>query len=195
MLMARLLILGRQGSGKGTQCARLAAHYGIPHISTGEILRAAVAEGTELGREAKAIMDAGDLVPDRIMLDIIRERLAQPDAGHGFLLDGFPRTAAQDSGLAEILGDEGLDLAVNLEVPDDVVVERMLARGRADDTEEAIRTRLDLYEAETAPLLERYRREGILATVDGVGSEDEVFDRLVEVIDTHRAVGLSSGST
>jgi len=193
--MARLLILGRQGSGKGTQCARLADHYGIPHISTGEILRAAVAEGTELGREAKAIMDAGDLVPDRIMLDIIRERLAQPDAAGGFLLDGFPRTAAQASGLAEILGDEGLDLAVNLEVPDDVVVERMLARGRADDTEEAIRTRLDLYEAETAPLLKRYRDDAILATVDGVGSEDEVFGRLVEVIDTHRAVGLSSGSS
>jgi len=193
--MARLLILGRQGSGKGTQCARLADHYGIPHISTGEILRAAVAEGTELGREAKAIMDAGDLVPDRIMLDIIRERLAQPDAAGGFLLDGFPRTAAQASDLAEILGDEGLDLAVNLEVPDDVVVERMLARGRADDTEEAIRTRLDLYEAETAPLLKRYRDDAILATVDGVGSEDEVFGRLVEVIDTHRAVGLSSGSS
>src|SRR5262245_54540194 len=118
--MARLLILGRQGSGKGTQCARLAEHYAIPHISTGEILRAAVAEGTDLGREAQAIMDAGDLVPDRIMLDIIRERLAQPDAAGGFLLDGFPRTAAQDTGLAEILGDEGLDLAVNLEVPDGV---------------------------------------------------------------------------
>jgi adenylate kinase len=97
--------------------------------------------------------------------------------------------------LAEILGDEGLDLAVNLEVPDEVVIERMLARGRTDDTEEAIRTRLDLYEAETAPLLERYRDDAILATVDGVGSEDEVFGRLVEVIDTHRAVGLSSGST
>jgi adenylate kinase len=192
--MARLLILGRQGSGKGTQCARLAAHYAVPHISTGDILRAAVAEGTELGREAKAIMDAGDLVPDRIMLDIIRERLARPDASAGFLLDGFPRTAAQASGLAEILGDQGLDLAINLEVPDDVVIERMLARGRADDTEEAIRTRLDLYEAETAPLLQRYGDEGILKTVDGVGTEDEVFERLVAVIDTDRAIGLSSGS-
>jgi adenylate kinase len=185
--MPRLLILGRQGSGKGTQCVRLADHYDVPHISTGDILRAAVDAGTEFGRKAKEIMEAGDLVPDDIMLGIIRDRLGEPDAARGFLLDGFPRTAAQAEGLDELLSSLGtsLDLAVNLDVDTEIVVERMLARGRADDTEEAIRQRLNLYEQQTAPLLDRYRDAQILVTIDGVGSEDEVFDRLRTVIDGH----------
>lgn len=185
--MPRLLILGRQGSGKGTQCVRLAEHYGVPHISTGDILRAAVDAGTELGQKAREILDAGDLVPDDIMLGIIRDRLAEPDAEAGFILDGFPRTAAQAEGLAELLASLGrtLDLAVNLDVDTEVVVERMLARGRADDTEDAIRQRLSLYEEQTAPLLGRYRDEQILVTVDGVGTTDEVFARLLAVIDAH----------
>jgi adenylate kinase len=180
--MPRLVMLGRQGSGKGTQCERLAEHCAIPHISTGEILRAAVAAQTDLGQRAKATMDAGDLVPDEIMLGIIEERLAQRDAANGFLLDGFPRTDAQAQGLDELLGEDRLGLVVNLDVPDEVVIERMLARGRADDTEEAIRRRLALYEEETAPLLEWYRRQGLLATVDGVGTPDEVFARLEDVV-------------
>jgi len=181
--MPRLVILGRQGSGKGTQSARLAERYGVPHISTGDILRVAVAEQTDLGQRAMAIMDAGDLVPDEIMLGIIEERLAAPDAARGFVLDGFPRTDAQAQGLAALLGTEGLDLAVDLAVPDEVVIERMLARGRADDTEEAIQRRLDLYEEQTAPLLEWYSNQDLLVTVDGVGTPDEVFGRLAEVID------------
>ena len=185
--MPRLLILGRQGSGKGTQCVRLSEHYGVPHISTGDILREAVSAGTDFGLRAAKIMEAGDLVPDDVMLGIIRDRLAEPDARAGFLLDGFPRTSAQADGLAELLGSLGraLDLAVNIDVDTEVVVERMLARGRADDTEEAIRQRLNLYEEQTAPLLERYRDEGILVTVDGVGTEEEVFARLLATVDAH----------
>jgi len=181
--MPRLVILGRQGSGKGTQSARLAERYGVPHVSTGDILRTAVAEQTELGQRAKATMDAGDLVPDEIMLGIIEARLAAPDAMAGFVLDGFPRTDAQAKGLAGLLGAEGLDLAIDLAVPDEVVIERMLGRGRADDTEEAIRRRLDLYEEQTAPLLDWFAGQDLLVAVDGVGTPDEVFARLVEVID------------
>ena len=158
--MARLVILGRQGSGKGTQCSRLADYYGVPHISTGDILRAAVEAGTELGRQAKAVMDAGDLVSDDIMLGIIDARLREEDAAKGFILDGFPRTAAQAEGLAAMLEPDGVDLAVDLEVPDEVVIERMLSRGRADDTEEAIRRRLDLYNEQTSPLLDWFEAQG-----------------------------------
>jgi len=181
----RLVILGRQGAGKGTQCERLSHHYGIPHISTGDMLRSAVAAGTELGRRAKAIMEAGDLVPDSLMQEIVAERLSQPDAAQGFLLDGFPRTEAQAQFLDDYLAPRALDLVINIEVPDEVVIARMLARGRADDTEEAICRRLELYEKETAPLIHFYRDKGILVSVDGYGSPDEVEQRLIEVIDSH----------
>ncbi len=181
----RLVVLGRQGAGKGTQCERLSHHYGIPHISTGDMLRSAVAAGTELGRRAEAIMEAGDLVPDSLMQEIVAERLSQPDAARGFLLDGFPRTEAQARFLDDYLAPRSLDLVINIEVPDEVVIARMLARGRADDTEEAICRRLELYEKETAPLIHFYRDKGILVSVDGYGSPDEVERRLIEVIDTH----------
>ncbi len=184
--MTRLVILGKQGAGKGTQCALLVEHYGIPHISTGDMLRAAVAEGTPLGLQAKAVMDAGDLVSDELILGIVEERLAQPDAEAGFLLDGFPRTAAQADGLTELLAPGSIDLAVNIDVPDAVVTERMLGRGRADDTPEAIARRLELYAAETAPLLEYFGGQGRLVTVDGLGSEDEVQARIVDAIDDAR---------
>ncbi|HEC09307.1 MAG TPA: adenylate kinase [Acidimicrobiales bacterium] len=177
--------MGRQGAGKGTQCERLSHHYGIPHISTGDMLRSAVAAGTELGRRAKAIMEAGDLVPDSLMQEIVAERLSQPDAAQGFLLDGFPRTEAQAQFLDDYLAPRALDLVINIEVPDEVVIARMLARGRADDTEEAICRRLELYEKETAPLIHFYRDKGILVSVDGYGSPDEVEQRLIEVIDSH----------
>ena len=179
-----LVILGRQGSGKGTQAAMLAERYGVIHISTGDMLRAAVAAGTELGLRAKAVMDAGNLVGDDIMIGIVDERLSADDIGaHGVLLDGFPRTTAQADALAEILGENGPDLAVNLDVPIAEVTERMLARGREDDTEEAISRRLELYEAETAPLLAWFEERGRLSVVDGLGTEDEVFARLSAVID------------
>jgi len=179
-----LVILGRQGSGKGTQAALLAERYGVVHVSTGDMLRAAVAAGTELGLRAKAVMDAGNLVGDDIMIGIVGERLADNDIqAHGVLLDGFPRTTAQADALAEILGGTGPDLAINLDVPIAEVTERMLARGRDDDTEEAISRRLGLYEAETAPLLAWFEERGRLTVVDGLGTEDEVFARLSEVID------------
>ncbi len=182
-----LVILGRQGSGKGTQAVRLAERYGVVHVSTGEMLRAAVTAATELGIRAKAVMDAGDLVGDDIMIGIVAERLSTTDIQtRGVLLDGFPRTAGQADALAEILGGTGPDLAINLDVPIAEVTKRMLARGRADDTEEAISRRLDLYEGETAPLLAWFENRGCLAVVDGRGSEDDVFSRLTEVVDTRR---------
>jgi len=180
----KIVILGRQGSGKGTQSTRLVDHYGVVHISTGDMLRAAVAEGTELGREAKLIMDLGELVPDDVMNGIVAERLAKPDVvEHGFLLDGFPRTPSQADALQDILGDDGLDAAINLDVAVDEVTSRMVARGRADDTLEAISRRLQLYERETEPLLEWFERHGVLHTVDGVGDEDVVFGRLTGVLE------------
>ena len=179
-----LVILGRQGSGKGTQASLLSERYGVIHISTGDMLRTAVAAGTELGLRAKAVMDAGDLVGDDIMIGIVDERLAAADIGaHGVLLDGFPRTTAQADALAQILGGTGPDLAINLDVPIAEVTERMLARGRADDTEEAITRRLELYEAETAPLLAWFEDRGCLSVIDGLGTEDEVFARLNKAID------------
>lgn len=186
MAAVHLVILGRQGSGKGTQAARLVEAYSPVHVSTGDMLRAAVAAGTELGRRAGALMDAGDLVGDDLINGIVAERLAQPDvAEHGFLLDGYPRTPDQAAALEGFLAEAGttLDGAVNLDVPVDEVTARMLARGRADDTEEAIRRRLDLYEAETAPLLAWFADRGLLDVVDGIGDEDVVFGRLSTVID------------
>ena len=186
MAAVHLVILGRQGSGKGTQAARLVEAYSPVHVSTGDMLRAAVAAGTELGRRAGALMDAGDLVGDDLINGLVAERLAQPDvAEHGFLLDGYPRTPDQAAAMEGFLAEAGttLDGAVNLEVPVDEVTARMLARGRADDTEEAIRRRLDLYEAETAPLLAWFADRGLLDVVDGIGDEDVVFGRLSTVID------------
>lgn len=176
----RLVILGRQGSGKGTQCALLVDHYGIPHISTGDMLREAVAEGTEFGLQAKAIMDRGDLVSDDIIVGVVEERLAKDDAAGGYLLDGFPRTVGQAEALAGIAAPR---VVVNLDVPTELVLERMLLRGRADDTEEAISRRLELYEEQTSPLVAYYDDLGILVTVDGVGEVDEVFARVVKAID------------
>jgi adenylate kinase len=186
MAAVHLVILGRQGSGKGTQAARLVEAYSPVHVSTGDMLRAAVAAGTELGRRAGALMDAGDLVGDDLINGIVAERLAQPDVvEHGFLLDGYPRTPDQAAAMEGFLAEAGttLDGAVNLDVPVDEVTARMLARGRADDTEEAIRRRLDLYEAETAPLLAWFADRGLLDVVDGIGDEDVVFGRLSTVID------------
>ncbi|MGI9666729.1 MAG: adenylate kinase [Acidimicrobiia bacterium] len=178
-----MIILGRQGSGKGTQAERIADEYGVVHISTGDMLRQAVADETDLGARAKVIMDAGDLVPDEIMNGIVEQRLRQDDVvSGGFLLDGFPRTPGQADALANFVGD-ALKLAINLDVPSGVVTARMLERGRADDTPESIARRLELYEAQTAPLLEWVQERGILVVVDGLGTEEAVFDRLRSVIE------------
>jgi len=182
----RLVILGRQGSGKGTQCLRLSESYGIVHISTGDILRAAVETQTELGKKAKLIMDAGDLVPDEIINGIVAERIEMKDVSEsGFILDGYPRTSAQAQALEGELLSKGLslDLAINLEVPVDEVTKRMLDRSRADDTKEAIIRRLEIYENETAPLLKWFEERNNLVLVDGLGTEDDVFSRLQKVID------------
>ena len=185
MKPVNLVIFGRQGSGKGTQCAMIITELGSIHISTGDMLRAAVEQGTEFGLQAKAIMDRGELVSDEVISGIVAERLTQSDVTqNGFLLDGYPRTLTQAESFVGILNDLGLtlDLALNLDVPIDEVTTRMLSRGRADDTEEAIARRLDLYEKETAPLFEFFLDQGVFEVIDGLGSESDVFDRLNAVI-------------
>jgi adenylate kinase len=217
---ARIVVLGRQGAGKGTQCVRLARHYVVPHISTGDILRAAVKSDTPLGQKAKEYMDRGDLLPDEVMVGIIEERLAQDDTRRrGFVLDGFPRTVAQATSLLEVLADDGIDLAVDLHVPIEAALKRLAGRRvcrdcgtnysldvrpnrdwtcdncggdviqRADDTESAIRRRLELYEEQTAPLIAWFAERDLLAVVDGQGAPDDVTAGLIEVIDSR--VGLA----
>ena len=178
-----MVILGRQGSGKGTQAVHIAEQYEVIHISTGDMLRTAVKEGTELGLQAKDLMDAGELVPDSVINGIVQERLQKEDVSRsGFLLDGYPRTVGQAIELRNLASDD-LKLAINLEVSIEEVTERMISRGREDDTEEAIARRLELYEVETAPLLEWFTEEGILCRIDGLGSETEVYARIVEAIE------------
>jgi adenylate kinase len=214
---ARIVMLGRQGAGKGTQCVRLARHYVVPHISTGDMLRAAVREGTEFGRKANEYMDAGELVPDDVMIGVVDERLEKDDTRtRGFILDGFPRTVAQAEALMEITQPRGIDVVVNLDVALEIVMERLAGRRvcnecgtnysvavppdenwtcdvcggdvvlRQDDTAAAIRRRLELYEQETAPLLQWFEQRDLLEVVDGIGSLDEVAARLVHVIDRRR---------
>ena len=178
----RLIVFGRQGAGKGTQCQKLSAHLGVPHISTGDMLRAAVEARTEIGIEAERYLDGGHLVPDDVMAGVVAERLAQEDAEQGFLLDGFPRTLPQAKTLIEILGGS-VDAVVNIDVPVPVVRERMMARGRQDDTPEAIDTRLAAYEADTVPVMELFQQRGELIVVDGQGEIDEIFARLTAALD------------
>lgn len=182
----RLVVFGRQGAGKGTQCALLSEHYGVPHISTGDMLREAAAAGTSFGLKAKSYMDRGELLPDDIMLGVIEERLAADDVvEHGFLLDGFPRTKGQAEALLALLGD-GLDLAVNIEVPETIVLERIAGRGRDDDTSHAVTARLEAYALYTMAALAIFDSKGLLVNVDGVGTPDEVFARVREAVDTAR---------
>ncbi len=179
-----LVVLGRQGSGKGTQCELLQQRYdGVVHVSTGDMLRDAAASGTPLGRRAEAIMAAGDLVPDDVMCEVVAERLAPLLAsGTTVLLDGFPRTPAQADALATMAAPDGLAGAVLLEVDVAEVSERMLARGRVDDSVAGIARRLELYEAQTAPLVDWFAERGLLVRIEGTGSPDEVFDRLAAAI-------------
>jgi len=184
----RAILLGPPGAGKGTQAARLAERFAIPAISTGDIFRANVKGGTELGKRAQEYMNAGELVPDSVTNDMVRDRLSQPDAGAGFLLDGYPRNPDQavelDVMLAEL--EHTLDHAIEITADPEVVTERLLKRaeieGRADDTAEVIRTRLDVYATSTAPLTAFYAGKGLLVQVDGIGEVDEVTDRLVAAL-------------
>ncbi|KZE99164.1 MAG: adenylate kinase [Rhodococcus sp. (in: high G+C Gram-positive bacteria)] len=179
----RLVLLGPPGAGKGTQAEVLSQKLGVPHISTGDLFRANIGEQTPLGIEAKKYLDAGDLVPSELTVDMVRSRLAEPDAVNGFLLDGFPRSVGQAESLVDILADLGakLDAVLSFVVDEDIVVTRMLSRGRADDTEDVIRNRLKVYRDETAPLLDHYRDQ-ILA-VDAMGDVEEVSARALKAIE------------
>jgi adenylate kinase len=179
----RLVLLGPPGAGKGTQAAVLSEKLGVPHISTGDLFRANIGEKTPLGIEAKKYLDAGDLVPSELTVDMVRSRLAEPDAVNGFLLDGFPRSVGQAEALVGILADLGaeLDAVLSFVVDEDVVVERMLARGREDDKEDVIRNRLKVYRDETAPLLDYYTNQ--IVTVDAIGDVEEVSARALKAIE------------
>ena len=213
----RLVVLGKQGAGKGTQCVRLSHHYVVPHISTGDMLRGEVKSRTELGLRAKELMDVGELVSDELIMEMVGRRLAERDTrARGFILDGCPRTIAQAETLADLLMPDQLDLAIDLEVPTAQVLRRLASRRvcvdcgsnysvsnppmsnwtcdvcggevvqREDDTEEAISRRLQLYDRQTAPLIEWYRKNELLATINGTGSPDTVTRRCVRAIDQRR---------
>jgi adenylate kinase len=175
----RLLFLGPPGAGKGTQAARLCAAHGMKHLSTGDLLRAEVEAGTELGQEAKAVMNRGELVSDALVLAIVKGQMGQLMPG-GWLLDGFPRTVAQAEALTPLLAElaQPLEAVVLLELDDAVLIERMLSRGRADDTEAVIRHRLEVYREKTAPLIDFYRQQGLLCSVPAQGSIEAITARI-----------------
>lgn len=212
----KVIMLGAPGAGKGTQAKRLAAEYSIPHISTGDIFRANIKEGTELGKKAKAYMDAGQLVPDELVCDLVVDRIQQADCKNGYLLDGFPRTIPQAEALdaaVEKLGEK-IDYAVNIDVPDENIINRMSGRRacvgcgatyhviynapkvedvcdvcgkplilRDDDKPETVKTRLDVYHAQTQPLIDYYAGRGVLVTVDGTQNMDKVFADIKDLLD------------
>jgi adenylate kinase len=177
-----LVLVGPPGAGKGTQAVRLAERLGVPHISTGDLFRANLKDMTPLGVEAKRYMDAGDLVPDEVTTRMVRSRLTEPDTDTGFILDGFPRTLPQADALDAILVELGvaLDAVVELDAADEVVVQRLLGRGRSDDTEDVIRNRQKVYRDETSPLLDHYRAK--VVSVDAVGSVEEITERLANAL-------------
>ena len=191
----RLVLLGAPGSGKGTQATRLEQHLQVPHITTGGLLRGAVAAGTPLGQVVGPIMAAGNLVSDELMLGVLEERFAQADTRNGFILDGYPRNLVQARALDALLERIGqpMDIAVQLDVDPELLVQRLAGRaqaeGRADDSPEAVRNRLKVYEEQTAPVVDYYRNLGKLAHLDGVGSLDQVFTRIVEAIAPAADVG------
>jgi adenylate kinase len=213
----RLVVLGKQGAGKGTQCVRLSHHYVVPHVSTGDMLRAAVKTGSELGTKVKETMELGELLGDDLIMEMVAERLSEPDArARGFILDGCPRTTRQAEALAALMTPGNIDLAVDIEVPTSQVLRRLASRRvcidcganysvsspprvnwicdvcggeviqREDDTEEAIKTRLELYEHQTAPLVDWYSVRSQLVAVNGVGSPDAVLRRIIRAVEDRR---------
>jgi adenylate kinase len=179
----RLIFLGPPGAGKGTQAQSVAQAQQIPHISTGDILRSAVAHKTALGVKAQSYMDQGELVPDQLIMDLVEERLQQPDAAKGWILDGFPRTVAQATFLDDLLTrlNQGCDRVINFSVPDEMLVIRLLGRGRKDDTEAVIRNRLEVYHEQTAPLIDFYQQRQQLTTIDGSQSIESVHQQLSQI--------------
>lgn len=184
----RLVLLGAPGSGKGTQATRLTEYLNVPHISTGELLRAAVKAETPLGLQAKSVMEAGGLVSDDVVLGMLEDRLLKSDTSNGFILDGYPRNLAQANALAVLLSKlkQPVDIAVQLDVDTEILVSRLAGRaqaeGRADDSPDAVRKRLGVYQTQTAPVVDFYRNQGKLAHLNGVGSLDEVFTRITEAL-------------
>ena len=178
----RIVLIGPPGAGKGTQAALLSEKLGVPHISTGDLFRANISENTELGQTAKSYIDAGNLVPSSVTNDMVAERIGEGDAAEGFLLDGYPRSVEQADALSELLAknDLTIDAVLEFAIDDDTVVERMLARGRADDTEEVIRHRMDVYRSETAPLLDYYA--GKVVKIDAVGEVNEISERAMKAL-------------
>jgi adenylate kinase len=187
-----VLLLGVQGSGKGTQAKRIASDYGLAHIATGDMLRAAMAAGTPLGQRVRPIYDAGELVPDDLMIELIRERLQEADSGNGFILDGFPRTMPQADALDAMLSeiDRPLSVVFELQVPDEIAIDRLhkraLDEGRPDDTAEAIAKRIELYHRETEPLVSHYRLAGNLVGIHGNQPEGDVFAEIQQALDRAR---------
>jgi adenylate kinase len=212
-----IVILGKQGAGKGTQCPLLAARYGVPHVATGDMLRAAVKSGSELGGKVRILMDEGHLVPDELITEVVRQRLAEPDCARGAILDGYPRTEVQADALEAMAGTRGIARCIVLDVPTALVIERLSARRvcngcgtvysageipssstctvcgvgtvvqRLDDVAEVIAERLSAYEHETKPVITHYEERGLLSHVDGQGTVDEVFQRLCDVLDAVHA--------
>ena len=183
----KLLFVGPPGAGKGTQAERVAERLGIPHISTGDMFREHVSKNTELGQKVEKIMAAGDYVPDEITIQMLSERIDRPDASDGFILDGFPRTPAQVSSLDALIGERGLDRVVVFEVDRDELMERMIARGRADDTKGTIRNRFNIYLEQTRPLLDIYDERDLTVRVDGTGEVEEVTERVLAKVDSTEA--------
>ncbi|MFB2898655.1 adenylate kinase [Aerosakkonemataceae cyanobacterium BLCC-F50] len=183
--MTRLIFLGAPGAGKGTQAQKVAQLCNIPHISTGDILRNEVAQGTDLGIQAKSYQEKGELVPDQLILDMVSHRLSESDAQSGWILDGFPRNVAQAKFLDELLTklQQKCDRVINLEVPDQIIVDRLLKRGRKDDSEEVIRRRLEVYREQTAPLIDYYSQRQLLVSVQGNQSMEEVTASLKKAVD------------
>lgn len=183
----KLILFGPPGAGKGTQAKKISSHYNVPHLSTGNIFRYNIKNETELGKEVKSILDAGKLVPDETVVDLVVDELQKPGYDDGYILDGFPRTIPQAAALDKFLtsDDTHIDIFLTLSVPEEELINRILSRedGRSDDTPEKIKTRLDVYYKETQPVLDYYKKQGIVKEINGMGSIDEIFNRITKVLD------------